>query len=377
VQLREFRPTIELIGQIEPVRRSLVSSEVEGLVEAVEKEAGDRVEIGDVLVRLKTTQREIRRRRAEAELELAREQLRELETGSREEEIRQAEAAVRDARALLEEAERDLERNEALIGTDAISERELTDSRAKALSWRAIYNQRVAAYDLVKAGPREEEIARAAAEVRIREAALDEIVDEIDKATIRAPFAGALTEKLVEVGRYVNRGEGVFTLLQMNPIRAVVAVPETVIDRVKLGDRVRVRLEALPKEDFEGDVEAIVPSGDPRARTFPVRVLLDNTAGRFLPGMAVRGRVPISGPREALAVPADSIVRGPAGTVVYAVREGAAALVPVTVGLADGGWVEVEGPLTEGEPVIVRGNERLRPGQPVEVIGAGEGGGGR
>jgi len=373
VARRMFRPAVELIGDLEAVRESLVGSEVDGLVEAVETDAGRPVTAGAVLLRQRTVAREIRKRGAEAELELAREKLRELRRGSREEEIRQAEAAVRDAKALLDEAERDLERAEGLIGTDSLSEKELTEARSKALSWRAIYNQRLANFDLVKAGPREEEINQAAAQVKIREADLDAIVDEIDKATIRAPFDGVVEEKLVDVGRYLAPGQGVFTIVQIDPIRAVVAVPETVIDRVKVGGGVKLMLDAIPGEEFEAEVEAIIPAGDPRARTFPVRVLLPNADGRLLPGMAVRARVPISEGHEALAVPSDAIVRMPTGAVVFAVRDGTAVLVPVREGLADGAFVEVTGDLAEGDRVVVRGNERLRPGQPIEVLGEGGG----
>jgi multidrug efflux pump subunit AcrA (membrane-fusion protein) len=86
--------------------------------------------------------------------------------------------------------------------------------------------------------------------------------------------------------------------------------------------------------------------------------------------MTARVLLPVGAPRTSIAVPRDAIVLGPQGAAVYVVREGIAHAVPVSTGAAEGQLIEVRGELRAGERVVVRGNERLRPGQPVaEVAG--------
>ena len=125
---------------------------------------------------------------------------------------------------------------------------------------------------------------------------------------------------------------------------------------------------AIPSRTFPGEVEAIVPLADRLARTFPVKVRLANTRHSILPGMAARASVPLPSPEASLAVPSDAVVRTETGFLVYVVREGKAALVPVKPGISEEGLIEVRGELSEGEQVVVRGNERLRPGAPVEIV---------
>lgn len=393
VEERIFSLRLEVLGEVEPVRESRPSAEVEGLVQEVLVDEGTRVEAGQPLVRLSTEQRRIQRRRAEAELRQVEEQLREYRAGSRPEEIRQAEAAVKSAKAILDETEESLRRVESLHEKGTVSDQELTTARARALSARGIHEERVAAHDLVRAGPRAEVVARAEATVAMKRAELHLIEDEILRAEVPAPFAGVVTEKLVEKGDYVRLGDPVAAMVELDPIRATLEMPESAVDRVREGTEIRVIVDALsagapsgedgpsgnrPERDLRGGdlagtLEAVVPRGDRLARTFPIKVRLANPDGRLLPGMTARGILTLPSPAPSLAVPADAIVRTDAGVVhVYAVRDGRAAFVPVSAGLTEGGLVEVRGPLAAGEKVIVRGNERVLPDMPVEVLEAME-----
>jgi len=372
VEKRIFTRKLQLLGEVEAIRMSRPSAEVEGLVREILVDEGDRVEEGQVLLRQDTGIREIDKRRAEAELRNAREQLQEYRAGSRKEEIREAEEAVNGARTLKEEADRDLKRIQALYEKAMASDQEFTAAKAKFLVAQHLYQEKQAAYDLVKTGPRPEVIARAEAQVAIMQADLDRIVDEIRRAEIRAPFAGIITGKLAEKGDFVAKGGSVFSMVQMDPIRVSLTVPELAIDRITRGQEISISLDALPGEKFSGGVNAVIPLADRAARTFPVKVRLENKALRILPGMAARGEVLIPSAGPALAVPSDAIVRTETGFLVYAVRkkeqQNVAAMVPVEVGLSDGGLVEVRGPLKEGELVVVRGNEGLFPNTPVQIL---------
>ena len=374
---RMFHPSVEALGRIEAVKDTLVGTEVFGLVDEVLVIEGQRVEQGEVLARLSTSLRDIRRRQAEADLELARQQLAEFRAGTRPEELREAEAALEDAIAQEEEARLDRERVEALEGTDAVSDDEITSARAIERSRAAWVRQRQAILDRLREGPRREVIARADAQVAASQARLDEIDDEIAKTVIRAPFTGVITEKSTEVGMFVREGDSLFGLVQMDPVRAVLFVSEGALGGVAPGQSARVWTVASPTDGREGAIESIIPRGDPAARTFPVMIHLANGDGRLLPGMGVRGRIQTSTPEPLLAVPADALAESPVGPVVFVVREGKAERVDVRPGFEEQGFVAITGEIEPGEPIVVLGNETLRPGSPVQVVERERGGDGR
>ena len=366
---RSFADTVRLLAEVEPLRQGRVSAEVDGLVETLDVVEGQSVAATDVVVRLGAELLRIRERRAAAELELATKQLEEYEAGSRPEDVAEARAEVAEAEAQLTRATDDLSRIADLVAKGAVRREELTKARADELAARSVLAAKRAVLERVEAGPRAEQIARAGAEVATRQAALDEIADEIIRTEIRPPFAGVITRKVVDRGHFVRRGDAVLEIVQLDPVRVSVPVPEALVPRVTVGATMTVRFDALGDEAFEAKVEAIVPVADRAARMFPVKLLLPNPEHRILTGMVARVDVPRGGSHEGTAVPREAIVRGPHGASVFVVRDGHATPAPIEIGASDGRWVELRGDsVAAGDSVVVRGNERLRPDQPVRIV---------
>lgn len=138
--------------------------------------------------------------------------------------------------------------------------------------------------------------------------------------------------------------------------------------QIRVGLTVRLIVEALPESGDTGEIETWIPRADPLARTFPVKVRVNNPEYRLLPGMTARVEIPLHESQESIAVPRDALVRSSMGTLVFTVQDGVAQPIPVEPGPSHDGWIAVRGPLQAGDPVVVRGNEGLRPGQPVEVL---------
>jgi len=362
-----FVSRLEVLGEVEAIREVALGVEVEGLIEHVAVDEGERVEAGQALLRLNTDIRKIRLRRAEAELELARQQLEEYKAGNREEDVRVARAFVAEAVARKDEADEQLARVMGLHKTEVASEKALTAARAVARQAAAALQRYQAELDRVVAGPRAEIVARAQQSVAVESAKHAEIADEIAKSSLKAPFAGAVTKRMVEVGGYLQRGASTFTLVQMDPIRVVLAVPELSIARVRVGAEVEITVDALPGETLVGKVEAVVPEAEKGARTFPVKVKLANSKFRLLPGMAARAKLALDD-KKVLAIPSDAIVQTAVGNLVYVVRDGKAVRVPLPSIKTDGDVIEAPKGLAKGDKVVTRGNEQLFPGRPVIVL---------
>jgi RND family efflux transporter MFP subunit len=170
------------------------------------------------------------------------------------------------------------------------------------------------------------------------------------------------------IGQWLGEGNPVVTLAVLDPIRVMVPVPEGNVTSVKMGDSAEVSFDALPGKVFRGFIKAIIPRGDEAARTFPVRVEIENPDTEIKAGMLGRVTLPTGVTHRALLVPKDALVLSGSGKMVYVVDRGKARPVPVELGPAHGFLVEILGDLKPGEQVVVRGNERLRPGQPLKIL---------
>ncbi|MGI9294667.1 MAG: efflux RND transporter periplasmic adaptor subunit [Pseudomonadales bacterium] len=199
--------------------------------------------------------------------------------------------------------------------------------------------------------------------------------EQLERHTLKAPFAGVIAEKLTEAGQWVRADSAAFRLAQMDPLLIEVRVPERYFGQLHLGSAV----ELIP--NFQADlkinaaVERIVPVSDPGSRTFLARVKITNPDSSLAPGMAVRAEFSLGGVQTApvLQVPADALVRRTDGsTLVWAVRSSEntslAQPVTVTVGRSSGDQIEISSDqLKPGDPVVILGNESLRPGQAVTI----------
>ena len=136
-----------------------------------------------------------------------------------------------------------------------------------------------------------------------------------------------------------------------------------------MGDSSEVHFDALPDRKYKGIVDAIIPRADRAGRTFPVRIEIPNPKGTIKTGMLGRVTLPVGNSHKAILIPKDALVLSGVGKSVYVVNDQTAHLVQVKTGSAHGSLIEVEGNLKAGQQVVVRGNERLRPGQPVKVVG--------
>lgn len=315
------RSSLTLTGTALPDRLSTVAAEEGGRIEAVNVREGDRVAEGAAMVTL---------RPVPLQLELA-----------------EARAALREVEALLEKAVDDAGRATTLHRKGFISEEELQARQTdeKALSRKA---------------------ERSRATVR-------RLQDRLERLVIRAPYDGQVIEEGTEVGEWVQEGDPVMTLADLERITIRVPVPERHIAGLNRRTEAVVRFDALPEQEFHGTVSAVIPRADAAARTFPVEVKVANAEGRILAGMLARVTFRVGEPRPALLVPKDALVSQPGGGgYVVKVEQGAAAIVPVQVLSSHGERHAVASlgpPLAAGDTIVVRGNERLRPGQRITTGG--------
>ena len=375
---REVRTGQTFVGTILPEKRATIGSAVGGRVVEFPVNEGDRVEEGQALAQLLTNTINLELDAAQAELELRKHELEELENGTRPEEIAQARAQMEAARTALTFAERRLERIKRLASRgDAATQDQLDEAVAGRDNAKATLDERTAAHDLAVAGPRKEQIAQARARVAMQNALVKNLESRIVKHTMIARFAGYVVSEHTEVGAWVNSGDPVAEIVALDRVDVLAHVLETHVPHIRPGIESRVEVPALPDRYFVGKVAIVIPEGDQRSRTFPVKVRLENEITDDHPllkaGMLARVTLPTGPRKKSLLVPKDALVLGGPSPMVYVIDvegngpKGKARPVPVELDIPSGSLVAVSGALKPGERVVVRGNERLRPDQEVTI----------
>ncbi|MDH3591900.1 MAG: efflux RND transporter periplasmic adaptor subunit, partial [Planctomycetota bacterium] len=175
-----------------------------------------------------------------------------------------------------------------------------------------------------------------------------------------------------EAGQWLETGTMVVTLLALDDVDAVFPVPERDAARLKRGAAVDVYVPALGGKRFQGTLNTVVPQADLRGRTFPVKIRVNNTLRDggpvLMAGMVARAAIGVGEKTLSLLVPKDAVVLGGPSPTVYVVSaDGSVRPVPVELGAGYEAKLVVKGALKEGDVVVVRGNERLQPGQKVKA----------
>jgi RND family efflux transporter MFP subunit len=259
-------------------------------------------------------------------------------------EVRQRETAVADARRRFTEAEE--------VGTQR------GIARTQIESLRAEVSSDEAALVASQAAAREQQAI-------------------VERHTLKAPFSGVISERHTELGEWVNPGDGLLELVATDNLRFDFRVGQDNFVALSPETPVEITLDALPERSVSGHIATIVPVKNPSARTFLVRVIANTAAAdgplRITPGMSARGKLNIDVGLSGVAVSRDAVLRFPDGRVtvwvvgtegdVHVVHERA-----VRTGFEFDGLVEIASGLSDGDVVVVRGNETLQEGQTVSIL---------
>lgn len=329
VRTEPLSATVAVIGRLVSRQSSVIATRINETVDSVEVQVGDRVLRGDVLARLTGDRVENGRDRAAAE-------------------VISAQGDVARTRSALAKARQALDRQKRLQGSTAFRK------------------------DLVDDLERDVETAQAAlssatGDLRIAEAqlALSEIA--VSDATITAPFDGVVTVKHTAEGSYLKIGDPVITLLNDTELEIEADVPAHRVSGLTPGAVVEAELPLGGR--LFAVVRAVVPQENTRTHTRATRFVPQFTEdhGSVAVNQSITVHVPIGATRQVVTVHKDAITVFRGQDMVFAVVDGKAVPRPVAIGESIGVRFEVHSGVAEGEQVVIRGNERLRPGQPVEV----------
>lgn len=310
-KMTRMAPTMQVAGTVISRSDAFLSAEVEGRLMEV-AEVGTRVQAGDVIARIEDTGLRLRAQELAAEINRAEARLRFLEA--------------------------ELARFERLAATNLAAVSQIEQTRSE---------RDVATSDL--------------AVVRSR---LSQVEDQLSRTRITAPFPGVVVERVSQAGERLAVGSRVVRLVNPESLEVVARAPLNFFGYVRAGDELGINVAG---RELIGPVRTVVSVGDESRHVFELRL---DVIEPLPVGQTVRVTIPTADVREVLAVPRDALVLRGDGIAVFIVdADNTARRIRVTTGIGTGEWIEVSGPIQPGDKVVIRGNERLRPGQEVSVQG--------
>ena len=315
VQEQEIEQTSALLGVIDFDRISAVSGEVSGLITRHNAGEADHVSRGQPLVELNTDF-------IHKDMDIKRKQRDQVS-------------------ADLQKANSSLQRLESLIKSNSASRQAYDDT---------LYDHQ---------------------SLRMKRETLDQELERLqlqqEKSIVRAPFDGIVLEKLKEQGEWIDQGTPIARLASTEDVIVRVALPEGLVRFQRSGTPLTVTVDALGKQ-IEGKILGVMPVATLRSKSATLKIALPYVPG-MIQNMSALVDVPTGEKRRLPVVPRDALVRAKGRDVVYTVEDGQAKQLPVEILMRSGDLAGVRPPtLQAGMKVVVDGNDRLRPGQPVQVI---------
>jgi RND family efflux transporter MFP subunit len=352
VESRPLDRFIRVTGSFTADEQAEVSAETSGRVVATPVERGTRVAAGTVLVRVSASETAA--------------QLQEAEANAAQIEARLGLAAgatfqpdsvpeVMNARAGLQLAESEFNRIRSLLEQKVVSQSEYDQ---RLMQVEAARQQLQAARNTAEQSFRSLQAARARIALA-RKAVADTLV--------RAPFAGVVAERLVSVGDYVARGTRVATVVRVDPLRVELTVPEQYVSMVKVGQQVRLVVDAYPAREFAASVRFVSPSLRQDQRALTVEAVAPNSDGLLKPGLFATASIQQASTAPGLMVPVTAVETLSGTSRVFLVSDGRIEERIVTLGERVGDRVEITSGVAAGDVVAAEPNGRLVDGRAVTV----------
>jgi RND family efflux transporter MFP subunit len=360
VMVRSALRVLEVTGTLQPFDKVIVSSEVDGAIQRVHVDLGDRVTPGQVLAEVNPEEFKIQVAQASARLRAAMAQL-GLKQGEDPRSVRDEDTPeVRRAQAALEDAQQNFERVNQLFEQKIGTAQAVDQARAQLRTAQA------------NLAMMRQTIETQRAQIEQYRAELELAQKKVQDTSIKAPFAGSISERQVSIGQFVRAQTPLFTIVQSNPLRLRAEISERLLQAVRANQPVQVRVDGIPGRVFPGAISRISPAVSEQSRTLLIEALVRNDSEALRPGMYARASIESGDTVRALMVPARAVVNLYGVNKVYTVTDGVAHDRTVRLGDRYDDHFEVLDGVREQELVAVSSLERLSTGAPVEVKEGGQ-----
>jgi RND family efflux transporter MFP subunit len=346
VERESAKSSLVLPGNIQAVTEAPVLARTSGYIRKRYVDIGDRVKPGQVMVEIEAPELQQQVKQATASLEQANSS------------VQQADAALLQGRANLGLAQVTSQRWQKLLAKGAVSRQDSDTYDAQFAAQQA------------NVQALEKAVAAAHGNVSVQEANLARLNDLVAYQTVRAPFAGVVTERNVDEGALVTDGNTLlFRMAQTDRLRTYLNVPQSDAPSVRVGQQASLTIPDLPGRKFPAAVTRTANSLDPSSRTLLVEVQVPNPAGELMPGMYAQVDLAVPRANPALVIPSDTlVVRSDGPQVAVVDPNGQVHYRRIQLGRDLGDHLEVIGGLEAGLQLAVNPSDEVREGVRVKPV---------
>ena len=363
--MRQLPRFFEASGSLAPNEQSDVAAETSGKVAAVGVDMGSSVRRGQMIVRLDDADFRIKIQQAQAQLDQAKATLRQNEAkiGLRPGQKFNPENVpeVAGAREALDLADKNLRRYEKLVETGDISRAAYDQQKSQrdqlAEQYQALIHQALQNYAAVAN-------AQAAVDAALTQVSLAK--RNLGYTVVVSPMAGYVSDRPADVGEYVSPQQKVATVVNLNPLRVRIDIPEQAISQIHVGESVSVSVAAYPDRSFSGRVARVSPSVTTASRTLTVEADVENPKAELKPGQFATVRILLPQTEAAVLVPQRSLRAISGSTYVFVIKNGHAEQRLVQSGQTEGDLVELKSGVAADEVVATSNVDQLSDGVAVK-----------
>jgi len=358
---RQLPQYFEATGSLAAAQQTDVAPETSGKVAAVGVDIGSFVKKGQTLVRLEDADFKDRVQQAQAQLDQAKATLEQnrakigLRAGQKFNPENVPEVAA--ARAALDLAEKNLKRSEKLLESGDVSraafdlqksQRDQASEQYKALIHQAEQNYAA--------------IANSQAAVQAAQTNVSLVKRNLTYTTVVAPMAGYVSDRPADIGEYISPQQKVATIVNINPLRVKIDIPEQAIPQIHQGESVSVSVAAYPDRSFSGRVARISPNVTATSRTLSVEADVDNPNAELKPGQFATIRVLLPQKGTAVMVPQRALRTISGATYVFVIKNGFAQQRLIQSGQTESDMIEIKSGVSADEVVAISNVDQLSDG---------------
>lgn len=359
--------TVDYAGKVVPIEEVTIASKLPGKVELIKADVGTSVKEGDLLFSLDTKSVNAQLRQSKAAVDNAQAGFIMATDSTTAQQVTELKSAVDQAQLQFDDAKRSYDRVQQLFNSSAASQKQLEDAGTYLKNSEVQLNSLKENLKIFieRSAPQTEAIA--SAQLEQAKAAYEAASIQVGDSSVVAPISGIVSMRNIDEGEFVGGGVPVFTVINTDTVMISISVPDTLAEKLHIGDPVPIRITALRDQGFMGIIDIISPAADPQTQAYTVKLKLENPGNAIKPGMLAKVSMPLDSKENIIIVPNEAILVQDAAQYVYIVEGGKVKKVQVTTGLSNDEFTEVTGGLKEGEPVITEGQSFLNDGENVST----------
>lgn len=355
-QKKEIVELVVASGKLRAVQQSSLGSEVSTIVDKLLVKEGDRVEAGQILIRLRTAEIEAQIEQSRRKVEITHNELAKLKLGTVAEELQLARLQVKLAQTLKKQAVREWERTQQLSSKNTLSYAEI--EKAQTVWEKALVDEEIAQanLELLLKQPRPEDLKIAESRLTYEQAALKVAEEQLTRRIIRAPFAGLIVQRHVEAGQSVAVGSTLLSLANLESIEIYVETDENNLARLRVGQPATVIAPSYPERPFAARLMQIGPFLDHERGVVEIRLRPTRLPDFFLLNMTVDVNIEVARLPESWSIPAGSVIQDKKLSYVLVVTDRQVTRREVKILGKSLDWVAVTG-VEPADKIVVRASE--------------------